>query len=75
VASVGGLIFDSKGKQETLFACGIGETTNNQAETFALWKGILIMMSQNIKERNNNWGFDGQHSNTWSTKLFKRKLT
>jgi ribonuclease HI len=43
------IIFDPKGNQETSFAWGIGETTNNQVEALALWKGILIMKRQNIK--------------------------
>lgn len=45
VAGAGGrgVIFDPKGNQETPFAWGIGETTNNQVETFYIQKEIMIM--------------------------------
>lgn len=41
VAGAAGIILDPKGQLETTYAWGLGNSTNNQAEAYALIQGLL----------------------------------
>jgi ribonuclease HI len=43
-------IIRPKGKQETSYAYGIGNTSNNQTQALAFWIGVWIMKNQGIKK-------------------------
>jgi hypothetical protein len=38
-----GCYFHLEGRKELSYAWGIGETSNNEVEALALWKGFWIM--------------------------------
>lgn len=48
MASVGGAIWDPKGNLVNSFAWGLGQASNNQAEGYALYQGILLTNKDRI---------------------------
>jgi ribonuclease HI len=50
VAGAGGVIFSPGGHIRTTFSWSLGITSNNQAEAYALYKGLNIAKSQGIEE-------------------------
>jgi ribonuclease HI len=48
VAGAGGIIFDSDGQKIVDYSWGLGKTTNNKAESLAVYMGLQIAHSRNI---------------------------
>jgi hypothetical protein len=46
---VRGIIFDPEGRMESTFAWGLGTSTNNQDEAYALFQGLLLANDSNIE--------------------------
>jgi ribonuclease HI len=49
VESAGGIIIDPGGKTEATFAWGLGKSTNNRAEAYALFQGLRVAADLQIK--------------------------
>ena len=50
MASVGWITFDPKGNHEIIFARGLGEASNNQAEALVLLQGLKTLSLRGIKD-------------------------
>ena len=49
IVGVGGILLNPNGNITLRFAWGLGQEPNNKVEALALWQGIRLALSQNIR--------------------------